>query len=205
MSIPEDIERPIITYAEARAKGLARYFTGKPCLRGHFSERGIGKRNCLACCAGYSAKNRAKNPGKYLEANRKLCRRWRGKNRQKNLDTAKAWRQRYPDRVKQFALDWRKNNPEKAHALDARNRTRRKNVSGAFDDKDVERIFKAQRGRCAYCHITISGGYHVDHIIPIVRGGSNFPKNIQLACANCNWAKHAKDPIQFAQERGWLL
>jgi hypothetical protein len=38
----------IITRKEAIAKGLRRYFTGKPCKRGHVFERSI-KGNCLVC------------------------------------------------------------------------------------------------------------------------------------------------------------
>jgi hypothetical protein len=29
--------------------------------------------------------------------------------------------------------------------------------------------------------------------------------NVQLLCPPCNLKKHAKDPIQFMQERGFLL
>jgi hypothetical protein len=38
---------PIVTRAEALARGLTRYFTGKPCKRGHISER--SDRWCIAC------------------------------------------------------------------------------------------------------------------------------------------------------------
>jgi len=38
----------IITRKEAIAKGLKRYFTGKPCKRGHVSERSV-KSSCLVC------------------------------------------------------------------------------------------------------------------------------------------------------------
>lgn len=39
----------IISRAEARAAGLPRYFTGKPCKRGHISERRTTGGNCLTC------------------------------------------------------------------------------------------------------------------------------------------------------------
>jgi len=39
----------IITRAEARSAGLPRYFTGKPCKRGHISERRTAGGNCLTC------------------------------------------------------------------------------------------------------------------------------------------------------------
>jgi hypothetical protein len=39
----------IISRAEAGAKGLKRYFTGKPCLRGHVSERFVRSKDCMQC------------------------------------------------------------------------------------------------------------------------------------------------------------
>ena len=38
----------IITKKEAYARGLKRYFTGQPCMRGHISERALGG-GCISC------------------------------------------------------------------------------------------------------------------------------------------------------------
>jgi len=40
---------PIVTRAAAKAVGAKRYFTGKPCPKGHISERYLSKGNCAAC------------------------------------------------------------------------------------------------------------------------------------------------------------
>lgn len=39
----------VVTRQEAIALGLDRYFTGKPCVNGHVSERNTKKRQCYAC------------------------------------------------------------------------------------------------------------------------------------------------------------
>jgi hypothetical protein len=44
MSAPQ-----IITIQQARSTGLRRYYTGKPCLRGHLSERYVIKSFCIDC------------------------------------------------------------------------------------------------------------------------------------------------------------
>jgi hypothetical protein len=46
----------IISKDEALERGLARYFTGKPCRRGHTSERYVNG-NCVACTRVNTAKN----------------------------------------------------------------------------------------------------------------------------------------------------
>src|SRR6478736_6623936 len=40
---------PIVTRADATDAGLKRYFTGKPCPKGHIAERYLSKGNCVAC------------------------------------------------------------------------------------------------------------------------------------------------------------
>lgn len=40
---------PVMTRAEAKAAGLKRYFTGKPCKHGHIAERIMSDMSCLEC------------------------------------------------------------------------------------------------------------------------------------------------------------
>lgn len=42
----------IITRAEARARGLKRYFTGRPCKHGHISQRWTIDMSCVGCKTG---------------------------------------------------------------------------------------------------------------------------------------------------------
>ena len=46
----------IIPRADALAKGLKRYFTGKGCVRGHVAERYVTTKTCLECNREYSRK-----------------------------------------------------------------------------------------------------------------------------------------------------
>jgi hypothetical protein len=39
----------IISWKEAFARGLSRYYTGKPCKRGHIAERKVASRTCCVC------------------------------------------------------------------------------------------------------------------------------------------------------------
>jgi len=81
----------------------------------------------------------------------------------------------------------------------------RRTAEGSYTKADIEFLFKTQRGKCVNCKKCIKNGYHIDHIYPIIRGGSNHPHNLQLLCPFCNHSKHAKDPIEWAQQNGRLL
>lgn len=45
--------REIVSRQKARAEGLTRYFTGKPCVHGHISERRTTNSKCLECQKEY--------------------------------------------------------------------------------------------------------------------------------------------------------
>lgn len=42
----------VISYTQARALGLVRYYTGEPCLRKHVCERFVCNRGCVDCMRG---------------------------------------------------------------------------------------------------------------------------------------------------------
>lgn len=50
-------------------------------------------------------------------------------------------------------------------------------------------------GVCAYCPTPL-GRYHLDHMTPIVRGGTSDPQNLALACPTC-LRKHAQTADEF--------
>ena len=64
---------------------------------------------------------------------------------------------------------------------------------GYYTRKDIATLFDAFDGRCCWCFCPLIV-YHVDHIIPLSKGGSNEPSNIALACPSCNLSKHDRLP-----------
>lgn len=51
-------------------------------------------------------------------------------------------------------------------------------------------IFKRDGFRCTYCGATpVIGPLHVDHVKPVVEGGTNDPSNLATACGACNLGK----------------
>lgn len=100
---------------------------------------------------------------------------------------------------------WARKNPEKARTNLRNVKAKRKNVSGSHTAQDVAMIHRAQQGKCACCHIPLKDKFHVDHIIPVSRGGTNERRNLQILCVACNLAKGARDPIDHMRSLGRLL
>ena len=96
-------------------------------------------------------------------------------------------------------------NPE-AMKIKKHKRRARLLAGGALSRDIVERLKALQRGMCAGCGCNLSkSGQHIDHIVPLAKGGANTDDNVQLLCPPCNLAKNAKHPIDWAQENGRLL
>ena len=47
-------------------------------------------------------------------------------------------------------------------------------------------VFQKYDGRCAYCGIELNKGWHIDHIIPKIYGGTNDLDNLNPSCKYCN-------------------
>ena len=131
------------------------------------------------------------------------------KNAVKRRQSAKNWRIKNPEKAKERWRLWPKENPEKAKAKAHRRRARIEGAGGSFTKEDLQRIYKMQKGRCAYCRETLREKYQIDHITSIKNGGTNDAKNIQLLChkkgGGCNQMKNSKDPIDYARSIGLLL
>lgn len=66
-----------------------------------------------------------------------------------------------------------------------------------------QRLYARQSGRCALTGLPLDGvPVHVDHIIPITRGGTDDESNLQLVVRPANMAKGNGTDEEF---RTWLL
>jgi len=165
-----------------------------------------GKRPyCKDCEKARVAKWSSENPEKAAKSGAE----WAKKNPEKVTVYNEKYRANHPERIQAGAALWRSNNPEKINAHARNQRARRRNSEGTHTKDEVFNLFEKQRGRCATCvkKLKSSGKsrYHVDHITPIAKGGTNWISNLQLLCQSCNCRKSAKDPLAWANENGKLL
>lgn len=79
----------------------------------------------------------------------------------------------------------------------------RRMADGHFTPSDIRALYDEQEGRCAYCGISTHDDYHVDHLVPLKRGGTHDPENLRISCPTCNMSKGAKLLSEWEAVRGW--
>ncbi len=186
----------------ARERGELHYSIGKPCKHRHdkkFVSNGI----CVQCSIQRCKEWNERNPGHMAAGARRRraadptrhraeVSKYAKNNRPKRRAADKAWRDANRDY-------WRK-----YQAVYSQNRRAKKAKNGGFYTiDDLENMLVRQKGKCAAC--LCKKKLEVDHIIAVVRGGSNDPSNLQLLCRQCNASKGARDSFDWAMEHGRLL
>lgn len=125
--------------------------------------------------------------------------------KQKKKERARIYREQNPEKVKAQLAAWTAAHPGYNRIKVQNRRARRISNGGVLSKGLADKLLKLQRGRCACCGQMLGEDYHLDHIQPLSRGGSHSDSNIQLLHRSCNLEKHSQDPIEFMQERGFLL
>lgn len=167
-------------------------FEEKKARRKEVRARSYAKRReaNLAYAAAYRAANvgviKAKTAGKHAA----YSARYREKNYEKCLAMTQAWRESHPKRRAATKAKWQKDNALR-HRTHQHNR-RALERGGRLSVGLAEVLFVRQNGRCACCGMSLSDGYHLDHIIPLALGGPNVDSNIQLLAPGCNMRKGAR-------------
>lgn len=122
---------------------------------------------------------------------------YRERNKDRVRQREREYTRKHPEAHSRAARRWRTNHPEKAKALEHRRRSRRKGAPGEFSPTDIRLQYQSQGGLCWWCSKPLNNIYHVDHVIPLSRGGTNDPRNLVCACEKCNLSKGAKTPAEW--------
>lgn len=219
----------LISRRDAKASGLRRYFTGDPCCRGHRAERLVSDYSCVACARAKESKIR--KLGLRKEYARLYAREWRERNAERSREINRKCYAKNAENIREAvrlrraqnpeghrsvlrksyrknkarrssdAKTYRASNPERISALKRSYKASKRAAGGRFSLEDIVALFKAQSGACAACACDISDRYHVDHVMPLSRGGTNWPDNLQLLCPTCNLSKGQKPMSEWLAAR----
>ena len=161
-----------LSRSEAKEKKLTRYFTGKPCLRGHVSERATNNGACIACIQEKpTPKTHLANVKKYKEKNKEKVRLYQTEYQQRpHVKAKRASSQKYREYLKNRS----------SLLVDSLNLR-----------EDIDKVYLACQKKTEETGIL----HHVDHIVPIngkTVCGLHVPWNLQILTSTENLVKSNK-------------
>jgi hypothetical protein len=202
--VSSEYARPVISRKEAKSSGLVRYFTGKPCKTGHFSERHTKSASCCECKRlMQSAYRSSLTPDQKAAASE----RDRKHNQSRKLDEGriaymKAYLSEYQsknrEKISQRNRDWRRSRIGKELAREKANRVKlrdyfrgqcqkrraakQQRIPAWFSTADSSAIRSMHR-ECNDLEELTGIKFHVDHVIPLcgqLVSGLHIPINLRV-------------------------
>ena len=181
--------------------------------------RGPNKGMPLTCISSY--KHRKCRCSNCIEKNRIMAKDFRKNNPERHREFSKNWgiknpekkkdihRQQYKKNSKQHiknTADWQNNNPGKkrSYAIKTQNKRRAVKKMSSHVPYTVEDVLLKYSTSCHLCKKEIDfnlprsvgkpgweNSFHIDHLIPISKGGNDTIENVRPSHALCNLRKGA--------------
>ncbi len=147
----------------------------------------------------------------YREANaeriKKVSAAWEKANSKKRYAATKSWRKENPEKVSAMNKAWRALNPENERARSNKYRALKLgNEHSAYTEKQVLETYGTD---CNICNLPIDlniarqcgipgwqNGLHIDHLIPISKGGPDTLDNVRPTHGLCNITKNNKEQYE---------
>jgi 5-methylcytosine-specific restriction endonuclease McrA len=179
-----------VNRAAARAAGV-KIYVGKPCPHGHDGRRYVSKGTCVGCAKEHTARQVAS--GYYA------------KRYAENVESISAYTRLYYERNRERVVarnaTWAMLNPEKRRAILRQHKAKRRAQEEAGISGGVLAAWTAEQPKvCFYCGSDCGARFHVDHFMPLTKGGAHVLTNLRIACPSCNLRKNAKLPDEWIEE-----
>lgn len=122
---------------------------------------------------------------------------YKKRNKERYRAYLEKWNALNPARAAELKRRWKEKNRDVYRAAQNKRRAAVSGERGAHSAEELSQMYRDQDGRCAYCEVALDGSYHVDHMVPLSRGGANDWSNIAIACPRCNWRKNDQTAEEF--------
>jgi len=114
------------------------------------------------------------------------------RNKTKMNAKSRAWRALNYDKARELEKVYRLNNPEIGRLQSQKRRALKR--QGEVFKVNVKDCQKMLNQPCFYCG---TKAIHLDHVIPLVRGGRHSIGNLVPSCSKCNTSKNKKTIMEW--------
>lgn len=177
-----------------------------------------GRNNRCKTCVNEMSRKRHKerviNDPVYRTKKYEQSKTYRTENPEKSKESSDKWRQANLDRVKNNHKKWRARNSRTEYMREwsRANRDKRdaaynkwraaKKGSSTTETIIKQNVWDRDKGMCGICGDPADfSNWHLDHIIPLSRGGTHTLENVQVSHVYCNLSKGNKLPEEMDKWR----
>ena len=104
------------------------------------------------------------------------------------------------DQSRKKSLEYYRNNRERYRDNSRRYRIRKYQLGGKFTHKQLDELYKSQKGLCKYCGVFVGLAFDLDHIVPLSKGGTSAIENMAITCGKCNRSKRNNTSARMVPE-----
>jgi 5-methylcytosine-specific restriction endonuclease McrA len=117
---------------------------------------------------------------------------WQKDNPDKTREHARKFYSKHKDSLQQGKKIWRENNRDRVREMKRHSQAARRARANSVSTFVVTKVDlrKIRESACAHCDAR--DDIHIDHIIPLAKGGAHSIGNLQPLCAPCNQSKGSK-------------
>ena len=119
------------------------------------------------------------------------------KHRSRLIEYTKQYNLENKEKISQYLKEYRKTENGKTSAKNHSMNRRLQKKIGSIKTKELKE-FLLKKTKCYWCEKNLKDNFHIDHYIPLSKGGAHSIDNLVLSCHSCNLKKSNKDPFEFA-------
>jgi hypothetical protein len=170
--------------SEAKSLGLKHYFTGKPCSKGHLSQRLTSTRACCECFKAYYEQN--------LHSLALYKKQYKQKHAEKFKELDKAYYEENKSDRRKKMKEYAANNMPKILEIQAKRRAAKVLRVPSWLSKQHRDQIVSIYENAKQLRDSTGIDHHVDHIVPLqgkTVSGLHVPWNLQVISAKENFEK----------------
>ena len=152
---------------------------------------------------------RLKEKAEYRENNRRLLadkqKEYYRENKEECIEYQKKYRAYNKERIRDYWKMYRATEQGKTVKRNSDHKRRTLTKNGDVTVQQLKELYSTAKN-CYWCNTKLNkNNTHLDHFMPLSKGGEHTLTNLVVSCSTCNLQKNAKDPLEYANKIGRLL
>ena len=144
-----------------------------------------------------------------LQARCKVCvNEYRKKYRENNKDKIKEYKKEYyennKDKIKESRKEYRENNKDKIRERIKEYKHKKRGNGGAYTKAQWLDTLEYFNYKCAYTGECIKHSCHVEHIVPVSKGGTSYIWNLVPSTGSANYSKGNRGMEEWYREQEYF-